>query len=385
MATATTEPGKQVSIYQQTRDELEGVHGEIAASLPQQLPVARFIRAAAWAVQAEPRLQQCSRRSIIAACLRAAHDGLLPDGREGALVAYEVKQGNDNRRAMVAQWMPMVAGIRKKVFNTGLLKNWQVQVVQEGDAFDYELGDRPFIKHKPSARGGRTRKVLFAYSIATFPDGTQSFEIMNQDQLADVQKKSRAQRGPWSDPIFFPEMCRKTVAKLHAKQLPTSSDIESIFRREDEAMAQLSAAADHEPPAPLPSSTRNALEQFAPHSDEPEPPTIDGDSPPTQPEPPTPEPPQAEPSAAAATDSELPLSGTPKEQPAADDKGTPKTAAEYKNYYERTRAAATGKTGAAMLRRWFYSSPQNELRARCGVDVKEYEADLKKHLERLEK
>jgi recombination protein RecT len=162
----------------------------------------------------------------------AAQDGLLPDGREGAIVPYSADA--EGAASETAQWMPMIAGIRKKVRNSGALIDWNVQIVQEGDQFDYQLGDDPFIHHKPSMKGGRTRKVIAAYSIATFKDGSKSREVMNLDQIEDIKKKSRAKKGPWADPIFYPEMCRKTVARLHAKQLPMSTDLDTLMRRDDE-------------------------------------------------------------------------------------------------------------------------------------------------------
>jgi recombination protein RecT len=159
----------------------------------------------------------------------------------------------------------MIQGIRKKVLNSKMLKDWNVQVVQQGDEFDYQLGDDPFIAHRPAKRGGRTRPVLFAYSIATYNSGAKSREVMNIDQIKDIQSKSKARRGPWSDPIFFPEMCRKTVAKLHAKQLPMSTDIDMLLRRDEEELDDKGAAIVK----PLP-SVGAALDMFAAGSDEDE-------------------------------------------------------------------------------------------------------------------
>jgi recombination protein RecT len=114
--------------------------------------------------------------------------------------------------------------------------------------------------------------VLFAYSIATYPDGTKSREVMNADQIKDIQSKAKAKRGPWSDPIFYPEMCRKTVAKLHAKQLPMSTDLDTLLRRDDELYdfkgerERVQRASDAKPPP----SVGAALDMFAAGPDEDE-------------------------------------------------------------------------------------------------------------------
>jgi recombination protein RecT len=245
------------------RDDLGKMSEQFKFALPAHIPVERFVRVVMTAVQRNPKLLRCTRQSFFNACMSAASDGLLPDGREGAIVPYGDDEGG-GAKSENAQWLPMVAGIRKKVRNSGALTDWNVQVVQQGDEFDYALGDNPFIHHKPSPTGGRTRSVLFAYSIATYPDGTKSREVMNIDQIKDIQKKSKAKKGPWSDPIFYPEMCRKTVARLHSKQLPMSTDLDRLMQRDD-ALYDFAGARDQRKPiaaAPRPESVVAALDAF---------------------------------------------------------------------------------------------------------------------------
>jgi recombination protein RecT len=242
--------------------DLKGLEAQFKFALPAHIPVERFMRVVVTAVQREPKLRKCTKQSFFNACMQAANDGLLPDGREGAIVPFGEDEGG--KKSDIATWMPMIFGIRKKVRNAGVLTDWNVQVVQQGDQFDYELGDEPFIKHKPSPTGGRTRPVLFAYSIATYPDGTKSREVMNIDQIKDIQSLAKAKRGPWSVPIHYPEMCRKTVAKLHAKQLPMSTDLDRLLHRDD-ALYDFTGAAERAKPelAKRPASVAAALSAFA--------------------------------------------------------------------------------------------------------------------------
>jgi recombination protein RecT len=245
------------------RDDLGRMQDQFKFALPAHIPAERFVRVVMTAVQRNPKLLRCTRQSFFNACMSAANDGLLPDGREGAIVPYGDDEGGGSRSEN-AQWLPMTQGLRKKVRNSGALTDWNVQVVQQGDEFDYALGDNPFIHHKPSPRGGRTRPVLFAYSIATYPDGSKSREVMNIDQIEDIRKKSKARKGPWSDPVFFPEMCRKTVARLHSKQLPMSTDLDRLMQRDD-ALYDFAGAGDQRKPiAPSqrPESVAAALDTF---------------------------------------------------------------------------------------------------------------------------
>lgn len=86
-----------------------------------------------------PYLLKAERRSLFGSAMKAAQDGLLPDGREGALVPF----------AGEVTWIPMIAGLRKKVRNSGEITTWDVVAVYENDKFEFELGDNPFIKHAP--------------------------------------------------------------------------------------------------------------------------------------------------------------------------------------------------------------------------------------------
>src|SRR3546814_9174090 len=73
------------------------------------IPVEKFHRVAVTAISSNPDLLNVDRTSLFGALMKAAQDGLLPDGREGAIVPFKGK----------ASWMPMVAGIMKKVRNSG--------------------------------------------------------------------------------------------------------------------------------------------------------------------------------------------------------------------------------------------------------------------------
>jgi len=320
------------------RSDLGKMQEQFQHALPAHVPVERFMRVVMTLVQKTPKLLNCTRQSLFNACMAAAQDGLLPDNIEGAIVPY---RDEDSGSDEVARWMPMVAGIRKKVRNSGALRDWNVQVVQEGDEFDFELGDRPFIKHKPAKRGGRNRPIIAAYSIATYPDGSMSREVMNADQIEDIRRLSRSKKGPWSNPVFYPEMARKTVARLHSKQLPMSTDLDTLLRRDDDlydfkrARDQAREITDRQKPK----SIAAALDFFGSE------PSRNG-SPPEEVE-------------------ELPPIGEAPSAPPG-----PKTQAEYATY---ARVAIANALDGDKLQQWFASEPERKLRGACGVMRELYE------------
>ena len=250
----TERPANQVAAF---RHQLDGMSDQFKAALPVHIPVERFTRVVMTAVQQTPELMTCERRSLWNAAVKAAQDGLLPDGREGAMVIYK-----DKDRGSIVQWMPMIAGIRKKVRNSGEIATWDVQVVHENDEFDYELGDEPFIKHKPTL--GDPGKVIAAYSVCTLKTGEKSREVMSVAAIEKVRAVSRAKDskfGPWVN--WYDEMCRKTVARRHSKALPMSTDLDDLIRRDDALYDFDGAKAEAQAQAERPKSLAGKLDMLA--------------------------------------------------------------------------------------------------------------------------
>src|SRR3546814_14134854 len=96
---------------------------------------------------------------------------------EGAIVPFKGK----------ASGMPMVAGIMKKVRNSGEIADWNAHAVYENDEVDYLLGDDQRIYHKPTM--GDPGQVVGAYSIVKLKDGTISRDFM-PDRKSVVSGKS---------------------------------------------------------------------------------------------------------------------------------------------------------------------------------------------------
>lgn len=224
-------------------DEMEQRTPQFLAALPAHIPVERFKRVLLTAVQNNPTLATADRRTFFNSAMKAAQDGLLPDGREGAMVIYKtkVKEGSREFWIEAVQWLPMIAGLRKKVRNSGEIATWDAHVVYERDEFDYELGFDAFIKHKPFLKGD-PGKVIAAYSVATLKSGEKTCEVMPVWQIEKVRALSKAKdTGPWRD--HYSEMCRKTVARRHSKVLPMSTDLDDLMRRDDD-LYDIESASD---------------------------------------------------------------------------------------------------------------------------------------------
>jgi recombination protein RecT len=219
----TQKPQSQLAVFKQ---DLSVMQGEFKIALPPQIDPAKFVRTVTTAVQMNPELLTCDRKSILGACMKAAQDGLFLDGREAALVIFRTKTGP------ICQYMPMVGGIYKKMRNSGELATIAAHVVYEKDVFDYELGDDEKISHKPTLSADRGEPIA-VYAIAKTKDGSIYREVMSVTEVEKVRSSSRASAaGPWSS--WWSEMARKTVIRRIAKRLPSSADIEQVFESDNE-------------------------------------------------------------------------------------------------------------------------------------------------------
>ena len=239
-------------------EQLEQRSAQFQAALPAHIPVERFKRVVMTAIQQNPKLATADRPTLFTSAMKAAHDGLLPDGREGALVIYntKIKINGVDKWVDAVQWMPMIAGIRKKVRNSKEIATWDAKVVYEKDEFLYEDGLDLILKHKPYLDGD-PGQVRAAYSVAKLKTGEVTVEVMTKWQIDRVRAMSRAKdRGPWVD--HYAEMAKKTVARRHSKVLPMSTDLDDLIRRDDD-LYDLAGASDKNAVAP---SRRPQLSDF---------------------------------------------------------------------------------------------------------------------------
>jgi recombination protein RecT len=208
------------------RQNLTAMAPEFKAALPAHVSVEKFSRVAMTAIQNNPALQNADRRSLFGAVVRLAQDGLLPDGREAALVLF----GNK------AQAMPMIAGVLKKIRQSGEVSKISAQVVYENDHFLVKYGFDEDVEHSPPALDKPRGKAIGAYATAVLKDGSRLLEVMSLEEIEQVRKVSRAsQNGPWVQ--WWGEMARKTVMRRLSKRLPMSTDLEDEVFSRDATMA----------------------------------------------------------------------------------------------------------------------------------------------------
>lgn len=216
-------PPRDLQPIDRARTALTKLEGEFAKVLPSHIAPEKFTRMVVTALQKNPYLLTLNQNSLFGACMAAAHDGLLPDGKEAALVPY---------KGQIA-YTPMVWGIVKKVRQSGGLSMLISQVIYEKDKFRTWTDDSgEHVSHEPEPFQDRGQKVG-SFAMMIFTDGSRQVEVMNMKQIKDAQNCSQSDKGPWNGP-FADEMIRKTVIKRLSKRCPMSPEVQQVIDRDNE-------------------------------------------------------------------------------------------------------------------------------------------------------
>lgn len=199
---------------------IDRLSGQISTALPSDVDPERFISIVKTAINQNRELLDVEdKQSLYNSCVRAAQDGLVPDGREGALVIFRKNVGTRQSPKWInaVQWMPMVNGLVKRAAKSGI--KMDAHIVCENDDFDYALGDDPHITHRVPKLGQPRGKPIGAYAIATLPDGTKKREVMTFEDIEKIRAASKSSdAGPWK--TWWDEMARKSAIRRLFKLLP---------------------------------------------------------------------------------------------------------------------------------------------------------------------
>ncbi len=213
---------QEIRPIDEVRSTLTKMENELKSVLPSYISPAKFQQVVVTALQLNPTLLTLDRQSLYSACLNCASDGLIPNGKESALVPFKGK----------VSYMPMVGGILKLIRNSGELATVDACTVHEKDFYEsYVDQTGPKFKHV-KARGDRGNPMLtFAYALTK--DGSVYHEEITEEEIKVIAKKGNEKFSAWQGE-FIDEMRRKTVLKRLAKRLPKSTDLERVIERDNE-------------------------------------------------------------------------------------------------------------------------------------------------------
>jgi recombination protein RecT len=192
--------------------QLQPLAPRFAEVLPANVKPDRLIRTVVISVERLPKLLDCDRQSLFNAAMSAAILGLEVDGVTGQayLIPFKTR----------AQLVVGYKGYNTMGARSGLTVDGTV--VREGDAFDYELGDRGYIRHKPVL--GSTKRIIGAWATAASLSRPPIISVLGIDDIMAIMKKSPGAKmsdSPWNDPtIGFPAMASKSAKRRLARSMP---------------------------------------------------------------------------------------------------------------------------------------------------------------------
>lgn len=221
------DPNRQPASPADLRRFLEanaGVLKKVAAGIDP----SRVVSIICSAASRNPTLAKCTPLSMLRTLQQGAELGLEVAG--GLQEFHAVPYYNNDLKCYEAQGIPGYPGLTKLVIQAGYVARVTCEAVYKADAFDYQLGDDPFLRHKPNLdRLGEEQAdadIVAFYAVAFFKDGSTQFEVMGRaavDKLKAraLEKKKNIAASPWN--TDYCQMGRKTALRRLCNRLPKTS------------------------------------------------------------------------------------------------------------------------------------------------------------------
>lgn len=210
---------------------------EIRRALPKHLNADRMSRIALTAFRRTPKLAECDPRSVFAAVIQASQLGLEPDtlGRS-YLIPYNnrKKTANGWKTTVECQFVPGWKGLVDLMNRSGQGSVW-TGAVFDGDAFEYQLGDSPFVRHKPAGDESVDR-LNHVYAVGRAKGA--EWPVIEVWPIAKV-KRHRDRYNKVGDRHYsfdnFEMYARKVVLLQVLKYMPCSPELATAIAMNDAA------------------------------------------------------------------------------------------------------------------------------------------------------
>lgn len=216
---AAPSPTKEFSNF------MDRLKPQMGLALPKHMNADRMARLALTAFSSNPEMQRCEFRTIASSLMTAGALGLEP-GVNGAgyLIPYKG----------TCTFVPGWKGLVDLVSRSGRATVW-TGAVFDGDEFDYALGDRPFVRHRP---GDETDpdKLTHVYAIGRV--NGSDYPVIEVWSMRKVWKHRDAlnKQGGKHYSYRHPEMYARKVPLLQVlKYMPTSIEVANAIAISDAA------------------------------------------------------------------------------------------------------------------------------------------------------
>lgn len=207
---------------------------QMMAALPKHVTPDRMIRVAMNCIRKTPKLLECQPASLFSAITEAATYGWELGGVLGHayLVPYKTE----------CQLIPGYKGLIDLCRRSGQVSTIAMEVVHEGDFFEYEMGDDPRIKHRPNDadKSRDSKPITHVYAVVVLRDGGVQRSVWSAAKIdAHKEKYSQgwryAEKGnkdsPWH--TAWTVMAKKTVIRdmIGRGLIPLSAELRDVAAR----------------------------------------------------------------------------------------------------------------------------------------------------------
>jgi recombination protein RecT len=211
---------------------------QLTRSLPSAgITVDRLLRVALTEVRRNPKLAECTQRSILGSLMIAAQLGLEPGGPLGQFYLVPFKNHGVSEVTPILGYKGMITLARR----SGELASIVARAVYSADYFDFSWGLEDRLVHRPKLDGDRGKIIAF-YGVARMVNGGVQSAVLSKADVDKYRGRSRAsEAGPWvSD---YEQMGAKTVIRRMSPYLPlTAEAAAAVVEDEDREEGRRDAA-----------------------------------------------------------------------------------------------------------------------------------------------
>jgi recombination protein RecT len=227
---------------------LEKYRAQIEMALPKHVTPDRMIRMSLTAINSNRALKDCTPESLFASVIIASQMGLeIGIGGQGYLIPYKGK----------ATFVPGWQGIVDLVQRAGRALVW-TGAVYEGDKFDWQLGDAPYVRHQPCGEDD-PKKLTHVYAIGQVKEmDAKIIEVWPADKVwthRDRFNKVGEKHYSYAHPEAY---ARKVVLLQVVKYLPKSIELRQAMMAEDAAETGKGLTLDMETAVVIPEADEDA-------------------------------------------------------------------------------------------------------------------------------
>jgi recombination protein RecT len=177
----------------------------------------------------KPVLEACTRESIANALLKMIVQGLSVVKNQCYFIPY------GDKLTFSRSYLGAVA-LAKRIGNVNRVVP---VVIYEGDDFEFEIdtetGFKHVLKHGQKLQNIDNSKILGAYAVVHYSDGTKNTEIMTMEEVRAAWNQGQMKGNSPAHKNFTQEMVKKTVIARACKEPISTSNDANLYTDEDKA------------------------------------------------------------------------------------------------------------------------------------------------------